>query len=724
MEELSRIDTEQVMKGDSLLNLIKEKDETVVQMLRSLTKANEELISMEEVNRLFELKNMIISQKDVTKRTVAKQDTIVDPVNKKGFFKRLSEVFVPPKDSTKRAQQEIEYINDTVLQVYNPVEELQQQLEEITKQRTATYKRAVRNNERLREINRILTNRLDTLINAYEEEMVAQMQSEEEVHQDVHYRSGRAIAWIAMGAVLLSVIFLFIIWRDITRSNRYKRQLEEARARAEELLQAREKLMLTITHDFKAPLGSIIGYAELLSRLVKDEREQFYLNNMKSSSQHLLKLVNDLLDFHKLDLNKTEVNQVSFNPAQLFEEVRVSFELLAKQKGLRLELETDPALDDRYIGDPLRIRQIVNNLLSNAIKFTEKGKVSLITSCRELELIIQVKDTGKGMKQEDKERIFQEFTRLPGAQGEEGVGLGLSIVNKLVQLLEGTIKVESTEGKGSVFTVSIPLCPAAEGAEPKEQEDEKATLAVLEKPMKVLLIDDDKLQLDMTAAMLQQQGVTTVCCQQLEELIEQLRYDTFDILLTDVQMPAINGFDLLKLLRASNIQQAKHIPVVAVTARSEMSEADFVAHGFVARLNKPFSLKDLMQVLGKQIVREEKSSGNTTSEQTLDFTPLTAFSGGDPEAARSFILSFIVETQKNIERMKQALQQKDVNGIANMAHKLLPLFTLINATQLVPLLNELEASRDTPFTPEIKHKTQLVIEGVGNVLILAEQEVG
>ena len=226
-------------------------------------------------------------------------------------------------------------------------------------------------------MNTQLTARMDSLIKGYEEEMSARARQDAELQQEVRMRSANIIAGIAIGAVFLSAFFLILIMRDITRSNRYRRQLEEANKRAEDLLVAREKLMLAITHDFKAPLGSIMGYTELLSRLTEDERQRFYLDNMKSSSEHLLKLVSDLLDFHRLDLNKAEVNRIVFNPAQLFEEIRVCFEPLTAAKGLVLQCHIAPELSEKYISDPLRIQQIVNNLLSNAVKFTQQGKITL-----------------------------------------------------------------------------------------------------------------------------------------------------------------------------------------------------------------------------------------------------------------------------------------------------------------------------------------------------------
>lgn len=268
------------------------------------------------------------------------------------------------------------------------------------------------------------------------------------------------------------------------------------------------------------------------------------------------------------------MNRVTFNPSQLFDEIYVSFEPLTAAKGLTLQCHVASELNGKYISDPLRLRQIVNNLVSNAVKFTQKGEITLTATYDSSKLTIAIADTGKGMATEDRERIFQEFTRLSGAQGEEGFGLGLSIVKKLVTLLEGKISVESTLGEGSCFTVVLPLYPIGESIMESKPSSESETMDMDEgtivvpsmKVIRVLLIDDDKIQLSLTAAMLKQHGIDAVCCEQLEELIEQLRTSVFDVLLTDIQMPAINGFDLVKLLRASNIPQAKTIPVIAVTA--------------------------------------------------------------------------------------------------------------------------------------------------------------
>ena len=781
METLSASDDQQSLMTDSLLVLLREKDQNTIRMLRVLSEANDSLLSAREIEEIIAEQDSVVTQQRVQHRVITTRDSLITKPKKKGFFKRLAEAFVPSKqDTAVLVNTSQEFATDTILEAYNPADSLHQKIRTASEQKRAKKKTTIRRrNVQFRRLDTQLTARIDSLVKEYEQNVVLRAQLNAQKEQDIRQRSARTIGGIAVGAVLLSAFFLILIWRDITRSNRYRAELEDANRRAEDLLEAREKLMLAITHDFKAPLGSIIGYTDLLVRLTEDERQRFYLDNMKSSSQHLLKLVSDLLDFHRLDLNKAEVNRVTFNPSQLFEEIRISFEPLTAAKGLVLRCKIAPELDEHFISDPLRIRQIVNNLLSNAVKFTSKGEITLSVSYSSSRLRIDVTDTGKGMADKDRERIFQEFTRLPGAQGEEGFGLGLSIVHKLVTLLEGTIDVRSVVGEGSTFTVILPLYPVGKAVAdykdkkqpainntdtvPAAEEDEGTQLPV--PAANILLIDDDKIQLTLTAAMLEQQGIHATCCEQLDELTEQLRENHFDVLLTDVQMPAINGFDLLKLLRASNIPQAKTIPIIAVTARSDMNEAEFLEHGFAGCLHKPFTVKELIQLTidsgqltvesgqltvdsgqmtvesgqltvesGQLTVKEEPLVWSTVAQPTvncqlstvnsltvnsltvnsltvnsLNFKALAAFTEYEPEATRSIISSFIEETEKNIGRMEKALKDEDMAGIAGMSHKLLPLLTLIGAGNILPLLSWLEARRDDNISDEAKQKTEAVL---------------
>lgn len=707
-------DNRDIQWTDSLIALLREKDTNTVRMLRTLSEANDSMVSPREIEKIIATQDSVITQQRVQRRIITHRDTVVTKPKKKGFFRRLGEVFVPPKkDTAIQVKTSLEFATDTVLDAYNPVDSLHQKLRAVAQQKKTESTVVQRRKRNLQRVNHLLTARIDSLLKDYEKETLQQAREEAEYQQAVRRHSAKIIGGIAVGAVLIAVLFLMLSVRDISRSNRYRRELEEARRRAEDLLATREKLMLAITHDFKAPLGSIMGYADLLARLTVDERQRFYLDNMKTSSEHLLKLVVDLLDFHRLDLHKAEINRVTFHPARLLEEIRVSFEPLISAKGLALHCDISPELETTYISDPLRLRQIINNLLSNAVKFTSHGSITLAARYENRQLVVAITDTGKGMDAADRERIFQEFIRLPGAQGEEGFGLGLSIVRMLVQLLEGTIEVESEPGKGSTFTLRVPIYPVAVDREKAVEVTDASPVPERRlPPLHVLLIDDDRIQLTLTAAMLSHQGITSVCCLQMDELLDALRSGHFDVLLTDVQMPAINGFDLLKLLRASNIPQAQTIPVIAVTARSDMKPEEFKAHGFAGCLHKPFTVNELLQELNiegigtsQELIPQsgellDSAIASSSPNCPYNFSALTAFSGDDSEAAKSILESFVSETRLNIERLQKAVDTADTDELAAVSHKMIPLFTLIGATELVEQLKILETSRGIPFTEE------------------------
>lgn len=744
VDKLTLSEDKDMMWADSLITLLRKKDANTIRMLRTLSEANDSMISTSEIEHIIATQDSVITQQRVKRRIIAHRDTIVTKPKKKGFFRRLGEVFVPPKkDTAIQVKTSLEFSTDTVIDFYNPTDSLQEKLREVAEQQKITNTVVKRRNRTLQRMDHLLTEQIDSLLKTYEQETLERARMEAEKQQSVRRRSARTIAGVAVGAVFLSAFFLVLIGRDVTRSNRYRRQLEEARRRAEDLLATREKLMLAITHDFKAPLGSIMGYADLLARLTVDERQRFYLDNMKTSSQHLLKLVVDLLDFHRLDLHKAEINRVTFHPARLLDEIRVSFEPLTSAKGLALHCDIAEELEGTYICDPLRLKQIINNLLSNAVKFTERGSITLKARYENRRLVVAVTDTGKGMDPADRERIFQEFTRLPGAQGEEGFGLGLSIVRMLVQLLEGTIEVDSRPGKGSTFTLRVPLFPVHIDTG-KETEENGKTHADPTEPtpdassaapaLRVALIDDDRIQLMLTTSMLEQGGIDAVACLQLDELLDALREGHFDVLLTDVQMPAINGFDLLRLLRASNIPQARTIPVIAVTARSDMKRTEFAEHGFAGRLHKPFTVKELLQEV--EGCGDETAGATGTGEtedaplppepddapSSYDFTALTAFSGDDEAASRSILESFASETRANSGYLQQARDAADPRKMSAVAHKMIPLFTLIGAKKLVGRLRELEAARDASFTDRLKHCADEALSAVADVLEKLEEK--
>lgn len=468
---------------------------------------------------------------------------------------------------------------------------------------------------------------------------------------------------------------------------------------------------------------------------MNDRRQQFYLSNMKSSAQHLLALVTSLLDYHRLEAGKMDLHPVAFNPHELLTDIYNSFLPLAEKKQLQLDFKEKLPETLTLEGDPFRIRQIVENLLSNALKFTAAGGITLQAEYHGNQFMFCVSDTGCGMTASEQERIFKEFTRLSSAQGQEGFGLGLSITRKLVELLLGRIDIESAPGKGSTFKVSMPLPSIS----PKPAPGSKEPAITLPKiHLRIAIIDDDRIQMHLTEAMLHNAAeevkgfkVETVCCEQPEELIEQLRNRTFDLVFTDIQMPAMNGFELLHHLRNQNFAQAQSIPVIAITARGDMNENDFLQKGFAGMLQKPFNQSELKKVVKNALphltvsdnipdtspVQKEAHETSPHTDQPYNFSPLTAFSEDDPEAAKEILRTFAQETQKNMEKLQTAISNKDMEALCATAHKMLPTFLMIEAQKAIPMLKWLEQQRGTQtYTPEAEQAAEAVIAETKQVL--------
>ena len=434
---------------------------------------------------------------------------------------------------------------------------------------------------------------------------------------------------------------------------------------------------------------------------------------MKASSDHLLALVSDLLDFYRLESHKLDVNHMAFNPRALFEKIVSAMQPVADKKQLKLLLKAEPSADASFSGDPLRIQQIVDNLLSNALKFTAQGTVTVHLFVRVRYLVFSVSDTGRGIARNDLEQIFQAFTRLSSAQGVEGFGLGLTITRHLVELMHGRINVRSMEGAGSTFTVEIPL-----------DEVDEAGKAETEVPAfagrRCLLLDDDKLQLTLFENQLNQLGVEAVPCVRSEEVLSYLQHESFDVVFTDMQMPEMDGVQFLKSLRESELAQARTIPVVVVTARSDVDR--LLSEGFSAILHKPFSLAQLTDCLSviwqetpKSVPRVSVQSGAGHSSEGYDFSALTAFAGDDKAARRQILQTFLQELTSQIGELEEARLRRDGLVVTRVAHKWQPIFAMLKASEVLPLLSRLEEEGADSWTDNLSAHLTQVLDCAGQV---------
>lgn len=724
-------DTLQQMRLDTVRSLLRNKEQNMVLVLEAMKQSPTDELYRQQLDSLIMQQDSILSSTHVRRRVVTHRNSYTIHHKPKKFFRRLADVFSPGKpDSTQVDNIIQEEYTDTIDEAYNPVDTIATMLTSIQHKVFQTRQESMRTLDarinQLRIAGGRVSQRVNQLLDNIEDDEQKAMEVRIAHEQDIRQQAAWTMATIAILAVLLVLIFFTIIWRDITRSNHYRKELEKAKLYAENLLVAREKLMLTITHDIKAPAGSIIGYIDLLIRLVQDRRQQFYLHNMKSSANHLLDLITSLLDYHRLEAGKMDIHPVTFNPHELFESIYTSFLPGAEKKQLTLNFEENIPRTLNLEGDPFRIRQIAENLISNALKFTSQGSITIQVDYEQNRFIFCVKDTGCGMSIQEQQRVFQAFTRLQSAQGQEGFGLGLSITKKLVELLNGEITIESAPGKGSMFQVVLFL-PKVTKAPITQVE----TLSDDKKQWRILLIDDDRIQLNLTEVMIYdlfnhaQHNIPPVikCCTQPEELFKLIASETFDIVFTDIQMPAMNGFELLQKLRSLDVPQAKNIPVIAITARSDMDETDFCTQGFAGCLHKPFNQTELLKIFKTHMQDDWKENTVQTdskpsdTECTYNFSPLTAFSGDDPAAAHEILETFIGESTKNYERMKQALSNKDMADLCNVAHKMLPTFTMIEARKAIPALQWLEFHRgNTDLSDEARQHADEALSCIADVI--------
>lgn len=519
-------------------------------------------------------------------------------------------------------------------------------------------------------------------------------------------RSIKTISGLGIGAVLLACLFYLLLQRDLKKRHKIHMDLEQSNKKNEELLFARKKMMLAIAHDLRSPLAAIKGCAELLSREKDKIQQEEYAKNIQHSSDYMLTLVNTLIDFYLLDTGRSKPNISIFQLDSFFNEIVQCYNILAQKKKLKLTSEFF-GLDVVVSGDRSGIRQILDNLLSNAIKFTQEGYIHLNAEYVNGELRFGVKDTGVGITEEEKERIFIAFERLDNARNMSGFGLGLAVSAKLVSRMAGTIKVKSKPQEGSTFMVFLPL-PPANGLTQIDEENIFVDLRL--EGIKVLVIDDDRIQLNITKEMLVRNKISCDCCQTSWELITKLRTQEYELLISDIQMPETDGYGILELLRSSNMELAKTIPVLAVTAGEE-DESKYVSYGFAGCIHKPFSVNELLNAIIKVANRKDSRTWKP------DFSLI--FSGEDNR--QEMLQIFITETEKDLKSLIAALKKQDKKSALSILHKNLPLWETVRLDYPLSHLRNLVTCTAKIWTEEEYMEIRKIIKAVKRLVTYAKK---
>ena len=511
--------------------------------------------------------------------------------------------------------------------------------------------------------------------------------------------------------LLLLVISYIIIRRNATRIKRYKQkttdligQLQQSVEQNEALIASRKKAVHTITHELRTPLTAIIGYTSLMEKGNDADKKEQYVRNIRQSSERMREMLNTLLSFFRLDNSKEQPNISPYRISTITHILETEFTPVAMHKGLALTITNQT--DTIVLTDKERILQIGNNLLSNAIKFTENGGVSLITDYDNGVLKLIVEDTGTGMTNEEQQRVFGAFERLSNAAAKDGFGLGLSIVQRIVTMLDGIIRLESEKGKGSRFTVEIPMQTAEELPDRINQTKIHYDRAF----HNVIAIDNDEVLLLMLKEMYAQERTHCDTCTDAAELMEMIRRKEYSLLLTDLNMPEINGFELLELLRTSNVGNSKTIPVVVTTASGSCSKVELIGRGFAGCLLKPFSISELMEISDKCAIKGKQN-------EKPDFTSLLSYGN---EAV--MLEKLITETEKEMQSLRYDQQQKDLPELDTLTHHLRSSWEILRADRPLRELYKLIHHNGTPDDKAIGNAVRAVLDKGSEIIRLAKEE--
>lgn len=558
----------------------------------------------------------------------------------------------------------------------------------------------------LAERNLSINHQLKHFITALDERITTDMREREMEIIKTRERTKIYLGTITAVIFLALILSYFVIIRDYGKKERGRLQLMETNKLNEELLDMRNKVIRTISHDIRGPLNGIYGNAELAMDMRDKKRRNHKLKNITILSKHILHLVNNLLDVYRLDEAKETPVPVPFRLSELLDRVADSVSHLTKEKGLKFKhryTNTDVVVK----GDKDKIQRIINNLITNAVKFTSEGHVCFNASYADGKLIMEVSDTGVGISDEMMKRIYVPFERATNNNNAEGYGLGLPITKGLVTMLGGTIEAKSKQGVGTTFTVILPIPITDEAI-----EENPVMVDVSEYlPKSVIAIDDDTLQLEVFKEMLERNAISCTTCDNTKDLLAEMRKKDYDMVLTDIQMPDVNGYGVLELLRKSRIGNSKTVPIVAMTAREDGDRQALLDAGFDGCIFKPFSSSDLLQYLASIM------KGNESDEKT-DFSGLLA-----EVTDKRMILSKLIEScEKEITELKTAMETKNVASMRDTAHHMFPTWVMLSLEEPITSYRKVLKNPDSNMQTIIAH-TKQIITRIEHLMEDARQEM-
>lgn len=538
-------------------------------------------------------------------------------------------------------------------------------------------------------------------------------------------KNNQIVTIAAVLGLFSTVFFLILILNDFSKTQSYKKQLEKANSTTKKLLRNREQLISTVSHDLKTPLSTIVGYTELLGNSELTKKQLYFTNNIKGSSEYITKLIQDLLDFTQIEAGKITIEKIPFSLNKIISEVAKSIQSIYKQKPIALSIEIDAAFQNKILGDPFRLKQIVTNIIGNAFKFTAEGfiKIQVNANIEDHFITIKVEDSGIGIQEDKQQLIFEEFTQANENIEKKygGTGLGLTISKKMVEILGGKLSLKSVYGKGSIFEIELPLL--FDSSSQKIQE-----IGYSGNKLTAVVIDDDINLLNLTTEILQQNNFKVLSFNNASDAIEALEINDFYFIITDIQMPEIDGFLFLKKLNESSTINIDKKPIIAITGRTDLKTEIYIKAGFTNVIRKPYSPKVLLEILdsilnnGKsQFYEIEKIESKAEPIKRYSLTSLKMFLSNDENVVKKFLISFTKSTKENVSIVEKAVSEKNILKVKEIAHRMNPMFKQIEAHEIVEILNDLEYKEISFEELEIKFK--VLKTAITSLFLLLENEI-
>lgn len=688
----------QIRQLDSVKNLLIEKNDNIEQ-LRILTLTNKKDTSLDEI--MEEVQKLEASIGLISVETLLQEPSKLSRRERRIWQSYADYLNSDPARDTSTVRSKT--VDSMLIASRYIVAEAKKENSRIRESLREKENELIRNDLKISE-------RLREIIESFDEEIAKKNSQEREESAAAIQRTGEILQFAGIVGGMVILIFSYFILSDFFKAERFKKYLEESKNYAESLLKSREQLISTVSHDLKTPLNTISGYSELLENSPLSEKQRNYLSQINSSSHFITHLVDDLLDFSKLEAGKLSMEHIPFSLENIINEAGNAMKRVYPQKSVELKISISDRLKNRiFKSDPFRIRQVINNLVGNAFKFTERGSVSInvevVKTDRNITTVkIDVIDTGIGISKEKQKLIFNEFTQAEKEIAHKfgGSGLGLAISKKLTELLSGRLEVESVLGKGSRFTLILPL----ENTERPLQETMPAKLPKFT-GLKGVIIEDDKALRTLLSEICDKMGIISETFGSFEKF--KTYSSDYDFILTDIQMPGTDGFAVLEQLRNDEVKSFEGQPVIAMTGNRTHERNFYLDRGFADMLPKPFSNHELFTVLrgvfpnldyrvpASENELEKILVPNMPPENKLfDLSLMNSFLSS-PESLREVISVFGSQTKLDLESLLLAVSNKNIEFIKETAHRMLTMFRQLKAAEAIPILEKMES-----YTQEVK----------------------